>query len=634
MAIKVDLEIDQAAFNAFSDKFKEYEKALKEIPAAWMKAHEQAEKMRKSLQGQTEAVKEQAGIMDNLVHGVERFFHVSTQTSHSWTTLARNTRSAAGSITEATGALMKWAGLTSLISGVMAGGALFGLDRLAESVSGQRTTALATGSTIGKGRSADIAYGRFVGSGFGGRIANMIHDPEQAHWIESILGRQLKGDEDPNDLIGEVLQKSSAQAKRDGKEKYMQDPVLGAVFGKGEQTTLFGANDNEIGEARNKYSEYATGNKFETQDAKAWQDFLRTLEETKRTIETSFINRLTQITPEVDKLVQSFKNLALKVINSDAFSEAIKFLDDGIRKLGEELNDPDFTKHMMDLIHGAGKLAEGIGWLVDALSKVAHFFGIDAGGGSSGPTGSSRPGGSGSGTDSATGRGSQGGNTSPGSSSVIGPGSGAMGNVPATAPSGSLGSNWTNSQGLTPAANPTGSNMPSSGGNLTELITASANKYGVDPRVMEGIRAGESGHGANYDRKVDSLESSYGPFQLNRKRGLGVDFERETGKDLTDSSTIPDQADWVAKYLKRHGTNGQWMGYHGPRDADSRWGDSGYKPSMPAGSVPAPRKVQTTKEKPRVDNNPRVNNNQSEVTINKNVGGNPVNTINSVANQQ
>jgi len=55
---------------------------------------------------------------------------------------------------------------------------------------------------------------------------------------------------------------------------------------------------------------------------------------------------------------------------------------------------------------------------------------------------------------------------------------------------------------------------------------------------------------------------------------------------------------------------------------------------MPQSELPAPRKVQTTKEKPRIDNNPRVNNNQSEVTINKNVGGNPVNTINSVANQQ
>ena len=51
------------------------------------------------------------------------------------------------------------------------------------------------------------------------------------------------------------------------------------------------------------------------------------------------------------------------------------------------------------------------------------------------------------------------------------------------------------------------------------------------------------------------------------------------------------QADWVARYIKRHGgTNGQWMGYHGPRDADPRSGNSGYNPpegeaasTLPAG---------------------------------------------------
>jgi len=35
---------------------------------------------------------------------------------------------------------------------------------------------------------------------------------------------------------------------------------------------------------------------------------------------------------------------------------------------------------------------------------------------------------------------------------------------------------------------------------------------------------------------------------------------------------------WVANYIKKHGTNGQWNGYHGPRDADPRWGESGYRP--------------------------------------------------------
>jgi hypothetical protein len=123
-------------------------------------------------------------------------------------------------------------------------------------------------------------------------------------------------------------------------------------------------------------------------------------------------------------------------------------------------------------------------------------------------------------------------------------------------------------------------------GNLTKLITEAAARHGIDPRIMEGIRAGESGHSNRYDKNDSAIESSWGPFQLNRMRGLGVDFERDTAAerarlglgDLRDPRTIPLQSDWVANYIKQHGTNGQWMGYRGPRDADARWGDSGYNP--------------------------------------------------------
>jgi hypothetical protein len=120
----------------------------------------------------------------------------------------------------------------------------------------------------------------------------------------------------------------------------------------------------------------------------------------------------------------------------------------------------------------------------------------------------------------------------------------------------------------------------SKAGSLTELIEEEARRAGIDPRIMHGIRAGESLHTSHYDVKNDALESSYGPFQLNRRRGLGVDFEKETGLDVRNPATIAAQARWVANYIRKHrGTNGQWMGYHGPRNADPRWGESGYHPS-------------------------------------------------------
>lgn len=132
-----------------------------------------------------------------------------------------------------------------------------------------------------------------------------------------------------------------------------------------------------------------------------------------------------------------------------------------------------------------------------------------------------------------------------------------------------------------------GSPSGSDAGNLTALTEREALAAGIDPRIMHGIRAGESGKRQNrnnpdaaYDRKDDALESSWGPFQLNRQRGLGVQFERETGLNVRDRHTIPDQVRWVARGLAKNGRRWlrNWMGYHGDRDADPRWGDSGYVP--------------------------------------------------------
>ena len=123
----------------------------------------------------------------------------------------------------------------------------------------------------------------------------------------------------------------------------------------------------------------------------------------------------------------------------------------------------------------------------------------------------------------------------------------------------------------------------STGSNLKEVIDNAAKKYGVDPRVMYGIHAGESGHGARYDVKDDAIESSWGPFQLNRRRGLGQEFERDTAEqrrklglgDLRDPRTIGLQAEWVAKYLASGRSLRPWAGYHGNRDWNQRWGAAG-----------------------------------------------------------
>ena len=121
-------------------------------------------------------------------------------------------------------------------------------------------------------------------------------------------------------------------------------------------------------------------------------------------------------------------------------------------------------------------------------------------------------------------------------------------------------------------------------GSLKGLIDESADAAGTDPRKMYGIVAGESGHRDTYDTNITSKEASYGPFQLNRKGGLGVTFEKETGLDLADPATIPAQTRWVAEYLAQHpnmNVGKTWYGYKGDADWSDKWGNAGLTPPTP-----------------------------------------------------
>jgi N-acetylmuramoyl-L-alanine amidase len=120
-------------------------------------------------------------------------------------------------------------------------------------------------------------------------------------------------------------------------------------------------------------------------------------------------------------------------------------------------------------------------------------------------------------------------------------------------------------------------------GTLTDLIAQTATAAGRPDLipVINGIRAGESRRGADYDRKDDNVESSFGPFQLNRRGGLGTEFERAyPGLDLRDARTIPAQTKFVVDYLIQHrGDTSPWHGYKGPMQASPTWGNSGYDPN-------------------------------------------------------
>lgn len=86
---------------------------------------------------------------------------------------------------------------------------------------------------------------------------------------------------------------------------------------------------------------------------------------------------------------------------------------------------------------------------------------------------------------------------------------------------------------------------------------------GIDPDTAVAVARSEG-----LNTYTGDAGSSFGPFQLhyggvasggNSVSGLGDDFTRDTGLDARDPSTVRQQLEWTAGYVRRHG----WGAFHG-----------------------------------------------------------------------
>jgi len=147
-------------------------------------------------------------------------------------------------------------------------------------------------------------------------------------------------------------------------------------------------------------------------------------------------------------------------------------------------------------------------------------------------------------------------------------------------------------------ANDNYANAPAAAGgsSVYAMIERAAKGDARVANTMKAIFEGESNHTRGvYDRNMFG-ENSQGPFQLNKHGGLGALFQRETGLDPADPSTVQAQADWVANYIARgRGPLSQWRGLpHGMeriRRGQTHPGDNQFNlPAAPPVAPPPPVK--------------------------------------------
>jgi hypothetical protein len=312
--------------------------------------------------------------------------------SRSWKDMVRSTASVSANIIGATRSLLKWTALTSVFSGLLGAGGLFGIERLAQSAAGQRRSAAGLGVTPGEERAFGLNYGRLVDTG------SMLHGVNASLTDASQRGNLYRAGLSESDIAGKDAAQVSVALI--GKLKTLADKTPSQLLG--NIVTAYGlgslgitAEDlqriknrpaGEIAGYGRDFSKDQKGLDLTPGQQGAWENFKVQLDRAGTQIEQTFIKNLTPLTPELGRLSAAFSGLVDKLLGGDAGKGLITSIASGLGSFATTVSSKEFQDGVVSFVDDIGRLAKAIhaaiGWM---FSKNGPTPGRDEGGNLIGP---------------------------------------------------------------------------------------------------------------------------------------------------------------------------------------------------------------------------------------------------------
>ena len=360
------IDVDDSAFRQFSDAFHRYEQAVARTPSAWQKVRD--------------AVSGQASQLDKATEATGAIGHQASSQASAWRAMSRNAKSFAGHIADATRSLLRWTALTGVISGVLGGGGLFGIERLAQSAASQRRSSSGLGVTPGEEKAFNLNYGRLVDApNVLGSVSSALLDPSKR---SALYGAGLS----EGDLQGKDAAQVSVEAISAIKRLVDQTPreLLGAL-GKSRRLDDLGFSEqdlqrikdrpaDEVHSYRQGFNRDSSTLDLRTEQQKAWEDLKVQLDRAGATIKNTFIVGLTPLAPSLEKLSKSFTHLVEVLLKNPLIEKWINDLAKSLENFAKYVGTPEFDKKINMFIEDVGKLGAAIGKAFSAVVAWVNWF--------------------------------------------------------------------------------------------------------------------------------------------------------------------------------------------------------------------------------------------------------------------
>ena len=393
----ISFPIDDGPFKAFAALYEKFQAAVKQLPDEWEKInvplgetsasldhvlagllaqnqiltetqqiHERIAKLTENREVQNQKEREQKQEIDRQKE-LER--QANAQASH-WRDMASNSGKFAVQIKDATIWLLKWSTITSVIGGLLGGGGLFGIARLAGSTAQARQQTLGIGVPYGQLQAFGTSFGRFLGGengaqGFLGGVQELMFDVtrQQAFAGAGINQSQWVG-KNPADVGVLVL-----QHLRDIAIQNRSNPAFANVWQSRQLEqfmpwqqgrVLANTSQSEFNQQIEMYRRSQSSMGLADTTLKKWQELDTQLELARKQIGATFVDALTPLTSQITDLSAALVAFIRGVFGGPSNKEATEQLQKGMSAISKELRDPDFQKGVQEFVTDIIKLAAAI----------------------------------------------------------------------------------------------------------------------------------------------------------------------------------------------------------------------------------------------------------------------------------
>lgn len=381
----IDVEIDREGnLKKFVDLYEKFKASAKEAPKGMAETEKSARETAASFGEIVAAMFAQTEMLSDVLKGQEKVDKITKNTDRTFKSMARSTSEIAKGIGRTTTSLLKWASLTTVFSGLLGAGGLFGLDRLAGNVGSGRRSAQGLGTSTGDKAAFGINYGRYVDpDGLLGNVAGAKSDWSR-RWAFSAAGVDPNG-KDPTKLAVELITRAkSIFDKSGGSEQEAQSRGLLEFFTMDELRRLHATTKKELDASAASFGKDRGAFGLADDTSRRWQDFSVQMSRAGQTIENVFVRGLTPLIPGLTKLSDAFARGLGSFLERLSKSGAMDRAGENLSKFASYLGSDSFQNSVKtfanDVVILATKLhaaLELLGWAKPTTASMGSKKALD-----------------------------------------------------------------------------------------------------------------------------------------------------------------------------------------------------------------------------------------------------------------